>query len=79
MFVKERGLTMKKEVFFIGAILVGVMLVFCESMFAYAVQKPIELRWGVNYPISSLDPASPRTDWDYMAHVNVLDTLIDRK
>lgn len=67
---------MEKKFWFRIGFVLGILLLLSSFGTAQVVKKPIELRWAVNFEISTLDPNESKTDWDYMVHVNAYDTLI---
>ena len=67
---------MRKRCVFIIALALGMLFVLSGFHTGLCATKPIELRWAVNFEVSTLDPNESKTDWDYMVHVNAYDTLV---
>jgi peptide/nickel transport system substrate-binding protein len=67
---------MKKYFYFLVTLFAVVLFALTNIGILHAQKKPIELRWGVEWDVATLDPIQQQTNWDFMLAVNLYDTLI---
>jgi len=70
---------MIKKLYYIIIFTFCIMMLLLNTISALGTnvtQKPIELRFGINYSPTGFDPVTMASDWDYIPNINACDTLI---
>ena len=67
---------MKKMVNFLVIVSFLMALIPSSVSVVLAQKRPIECRWAVEMVIADIDPANQRHNWEYLAALNLYDTLV---